>query len=317
MSSVLPIPSSPFTLPIPQTDDDRTVKFIASTELLRTWPDHTQLPESDGAIVENFQEHPQSILLSDSISPLMRERHPDRRYAIGQNSGIYWRLPEQPEPLYRGAVAPDWFYVPGVEPSPAGDFRRSYVLWRELVAPLIVLEFVSGDGSEERDRTPMSGKFWIYEQMVRPRYYGIFEADPGRVEMYQMKQKQFRAMKPNKRSRFTIAPLDIEIGIWHGLYMTMEMPWIRFWDDKGNLLLTGEERAEVERQRAKKEKRRAKQERERAEQERQRAEQEKQRAKQERERAEQEKQRAEREKQRADRLAERMRALGLDPENNK
>ncbi|MBD2134709.1 Uma2 family endonuclease, partial [Sphaerospermopsis sp. FACHB-1094] len=27
-------------------------------------PDHTQLPESDGTFVKNFQEHPQSILLT-------------------------------------------------------------------------------------------------------------------------------------------------------------------------------------------------------------------------------------------------------------
>jgi hypothetical protein len=30
-------------------------------------PDHNELPESDGTFVKNFQEHPQSILLTDSI----------------------------------------------------------------------------------------------------------------------------------------------------------------------------------------------------------------------------------------------------------
>lgn len=30
----------------------------------------------------------------------------------------------------------------------------------------------------------------------------------------------------------------------------MELPWLRWWDSQGNLLLTGEERAEQERQRA-------------------------------------------------------------------
>jgi len=29
-------------------------------------PDHTQLPESDGSFVKNFQEHPQSLILTDS-----------------------------------------------------------------------------------------------------------------------------------------------------------------------------------------------------------------------------------------------------------
>jgi hypothetical protein len=36
-------------------------------ELPTSLPDHTQLPDSDGAFVKNFQEHPQSILLTDSI----------------------------------------------------------------------------------------------------------------------------------------------------------------------------------------------------------------------------------------------------------
>ncbi len=41
-------------------------------EDLRHWPDRTQLPESDGTFVKNFQEHPQRILLTDSISPVLR-----------------------------------------------------------------------------------------------------------------------------------------------------------------------------------------------------------------------------------------------------
>ncbi|RCJ17069.1 hypothetical protein A6S26_31870 [Nostoc sp. ATCC 43529] len=32
------------------------------------------------------------------------------------------------------------------------------------------------------------------------------------------------------------------------MYQNAELPWLRWWDAKGNLLLTGEERAEVERQ---------------------------------------------------------------------
>ena len=42
---------------------------------------------------------------------------------------------------------------------------------------------------------------------------------------------------------------------------------MRWWDDRGNLLITGSERAEIESQRATKEYQRAEQERQRAEQE--------------------------------------------------
>lgn len=104
------------------------------------FPDHTQLPESNGTFVKNFQEHPQSIILTDSLGQVLEKRHPDGQYLIGQDCGIYWQQTEPPE---KGAKAPDWFYVPDVPPKLDGQFRRSYVLWRELVAPLIALELAS------------------------------------------------------------------------------------------------------------------------------------------------------------------------------
>lgn len=56
------------------------------TELPRSFPDHTQLPESDGSFVKNFQEHPQSIILTDSITPVLQRIHPDGKYTIGNQN---------------------------------------------------------------------------------------------------------------------------------------------------------------------------------------------------------------------------------------
>jgi Uma2 family endonuclease len=206
-----------------------------------TLPDHTQLPESDGTFVKNFQEHPQSILLTDSIQPILQQRHPDGQYCIGQDCGIYWRLTDPPE---RGAVAPDWFYVPNVPPTLSNQVRRSYVLWQEYIAPLIVLEFVSGDGSEERDRTPWTGKFWIYEQVIHPAFYGIYEVSQARVEVYHLVEGQYQVLAANERGHYPISPLGVELGIWQGRYQNAELPWLRWWDLQGNLLLIGQERAE-------------------------------------------------------------------------
>lgn len=218
-------------------------------------PDHTQLPESDGTFVKNFQEHPQSILLTDSIRPVLQQFYPDGRYCIGQDCGIYWRLTEPPE---KGAQAPDWFYVPNVPPLIDGEVRRSYVLWQEYVAPLIVLEFVSGDGSEERDSTsPFAnreengeekkkpGKFWVYEQAIRLPFYGIYEVKKASVEVYQLVQSHYELISANERGHYAIAPMGVELGIWQGRYEEMELPWLRWWDSEGNLLLTGEERSQL------------------------------------------------------------------------
>ncbi len=263
---------------------------IAQSSTALTLPDHTQLPESDGTFVKNFQEHPQSLVLTTSIYPVLEQLHPDGQYCIGQDCGIYWRLTDPPE---RGAEAPDWFYVPNVPPLLNGEWRRSYVLWKEIVAPLIAIEFVSGDGSEERDRTSpfagddaKAGKFWVYEQAIRIPFYVIYEVQKASVEVYELIGNRYQPVQPNQRGHYAIAPMGIELGIWQGQQYNQTLPWLRWWDQDGNLLLTAEEREAKE----------------------------KQRADQEQQRADQEQQRADQEQQRADRLAARLRELGIDPE---
>ena len=243
-------------------------------------PDHTQLPESDGTFVKNFQEHPQSMLLTSSIQPLLERRHPNGNYAIGQDCGIYWRQAEPPE---KGAEAPDWFYVPDVPPLLNGRIRRSYVMWKEYVPPLIALEFASDNGSEERDRTPLlrtdagevtkPGKFWVYETVIRIPYYAIYEIRTAKLEVYHLADMSYQQLKPNAHGRYEIGPLGVELGVWRGHYVLPdEQFWLRWWDRHGQLMPSGEERAE------------------------------------------QESLRAEQESLRADRLAQKLRELGIDPD---
>ncbi|MBP0016787.1 MAG: Uma2 family endonuclease [Cyanobacteria bacterium SBLK] len=249
-------------------------------------PDHTQLPCEDGTFVKNFQEHPQSILLTESIWEKLQDIHPDGQFCIGQDSGIYWRISDPPQ---RGAEAPDWFYVPDVPSTLEGQARRSYVMWQELVAPLIAIEFVSGSGAEERDREAYQGKFWVYEKAIRIPFYGIYEVKKASIEMYQLIAGKYQLMSPNERGHYVLEDMGVELGIWQGVYKNIDLPWLRWWDTQGNLLLTGEERADAEKQRA---------------------DTEKQRADTEKQRADTEKQRADAEKQRAERLAARLRELG-------
>jgi flagellar motility protein MotE (MotC chaperone) len=89
---------------------------------------------------------------------------------------------------------------------------------------------------------------------------------------------------------------EIELGLklWRGKFEEEHTKlWLRWCDVRGEVIPTGAEAKEIERQRA---------------------EQERQRAEQERQRAELSDQRAEQERQRASRLAEQLRSLGIDPE---
>jgi hypothetical protein len=153
------------------------------------------------------------------------------------------------EPPEKGAEAPDWFYVPNVSPLLDGEYRRSYVLWKEFVAPLIAIEFVSGNGAEERDATPPSetekaGKFWVYEQAIRIPFYVIFDTWRDHLEAYQLINGRYAKMEPNQRGHYSILPMAVEIG----LKLENDISWLRWWDDLGNLLLTGDERAIAEKQ---------------------------------------------------------------------
>lgn len=273
---------------------------VPRVKLPPPFPDHTQLPESDGTFVKNFQEHPQSIILTDSIGEILQQRHPDGEYAIGQDCGIYWRETDPPE---KGAEAPDWFYVPNVPPQLDGKIRRSYVVWREHIAPLIALEFASGNGDEERDKTPLSlstqgevtkpGKFWVYEQIIRIPYYGIYQINNGSLEVYTLISGFYQKLTPNERGHYYISPLGVELGLWQGSYQNQTQLWLRWWDEEGNLLLIGDERAVLERERA---------------------EQERQRAEEAESIVEQERQRTQAALARAARLAEQLRAAGIDPD---
>ena len=291
-----------------------------------TPPDHKQLPETDGTIVENYQEHPQGNLLTECLRPRLHEVRPDGQFSIGCDSGIYWRWAE---PVLDGCKAPDWFVVLGVPPMLDGEYRRSYVLWREAVKPLIVIEFVSGDGSPERDTTPYTGKFWVYEQAISASYYVIFEGKKASMEMFHLVDGRYHAVAANAQGRFCIEPLGVELGIWEGTYREMTLPWLRVWDTRtGEMLPLSDERADVaesllvdtremlseETERAEMERKRAETESKRAETESKRAETESQRAETESQRAETESKRAQTAEEHAQKLAEKLRALGIDPE---
>jgi Uma2 family endonuclease len=207
-------------------------------------PDHTQLPDKDGNFVKNYQEPPQGDLLTDSITPVLQKLHPDGNFCIGRDCGIYWRLPEPPEAPEKGAEAPDWCYVPNVPTTIDGQVRRSFVMWKETIEPVIALEFVSGNGEEERDKTPIKGKFWVYERAIQILFYGIYEVNQAQIEMYQLVNGRYQKMTPNERGHYPIEPLQVELGIWQGDYQNQHFPWLRWWDADGKLCLTSQEKSD-------------------------------------------------------------------------
>lgn len=206
-------------------------------------PGHKDLPESDGMAMPNMQQPPQTEMLNQCLIPVLDEVHPDGQYCVAGDCFIYFK---HTQPVLAGCKAPDWFYVPGVSPMLEGDIRRSYVLWKEGVRPLVVIEYVSGDGSEEHDATPNTGKFWVYEHAIGAPYYVIFDPQRSALEVFQLVEGRYQPMTPNASGRFLIAPMRVELGVWEGVFRELDGAWLRAWTpDTNDLLPLLDERVEA------------------------------------------------------------------------
>ncbi|MEN9224681.1 MAG: Uma2 family endonuclease [Thermostichus sp. DRC_bins_24] len=203
--------------------------------------------------------------------------------------------------------APDWVYVPAVQPIPEGEIRRNYTPKLEGDPPAIVMEFISETEGGEYSINPHHpyGKWYFYERILQVPVYVIFHSKTGELDVYRLEDGHYRPAAADENQRYWIPEIGLFLGVWWGQKAETKAYWLRWWDAEGNLLLWGSERIEQERQKAA-------QERLRAEQERLRAEQEHLRAEQERLRAEEAETALQQERAQRQRLADKLRELGLD-----
>jgi Uma2 family endonuclease len=177
--------------------------------------------------------------------------------------------------------APDWVYIPAAKPFPAGEARRSYTPRTEGDLPSIVMEFISANDGGEYSFNPhyLYGKWYFYEQILKVPTYVIFHPQLQVLEVYHLVDNKYQLASPDEDRRFWIESLGLFLGSWIGKKADYEGCWLRWWDKSGNLLLWGGKRLEHERQQV-----------------------------------EQERQRAEQAEEKSVRLAERLRAMGVDPD---
>ncbi len=70
-------------------------------------------------------------------------------------------------------------------------------------------------------------------------------------------------LEPNDRGHYPIDRIIVELGVWFGSYQNQTQRWLRWWDNEGNLLLTGSEQARLEGLHTEQERQRAEAERQR------------------------------------------------------
>jgi Uma2 family endonuclease len=172
------------------------------------------------------------------------------------------------------AIVPDGFLSLGVKRFIDEDLRLSYVLWEENKLPILVLEVVS-----QTHRGEYSTKKELYAKELGILYYVVY--NPSRrknppLEVYRLVNGEYELQPGNP---VWLPEINLGIGRDRGIYQGIAREWLYWYDEQGQRLLTPEERIiEAE------------------------------------ERASYEEQRRVEAEQRAQMLAEKLTALGIDPE---
>jgi Putative restriction endonuclease len=108
------------------------------------------------------------------------------------------------------------------------------------------MEFLSDTEGGEYSVKPTypPGKWLFYEQVLKVLNYAIFEPDTATLEVYRLDDGEYQLQQPDNNNRYAIAEMNLFLGTWQGEHENRTGYWLRWWDDQGNLLLWGLEKAE-------------------------------------------------------------------------
>ncbi|WP_414529625.1 Uma2 family endonuclease [Nodularia chucula] len=201
--------------------------------------------------VENIQQPALASALTDALGAT---QHIQTQMLIGSNFGLVATVKKKVV-----VKAPDWLYVPQVQPVAPGVIRRSYTPNLEGAAVAVVMEFLSDTENGELSirSTPPYGKLYFYEHILKIPTYVTYDPYEVILEVRYLQNGQYSLAPADANGRYWIPELELFLGIWQGERLCQTMNWLRWWDREGNLLLWSSEQAQQERQRAEQEHQRA------------------------------------------------------------
>jgi len=292
--------------------------YITTAEQLAEHMPNASHLLSDEPEMESSAHYLQLMLLVSCLDWLWQDR---QDYFIGANLTVYFSREQLKNRDFRG---PDLFVVKGVKQW----LRPSWVIWEEDGKyPDLIIELLS-ESTADSDR---GLKKELYQSRFRTPEYFWYSPTTYEFMGWRLVGHTYEEITPTTQGwRWSE-----ELGLYLGVDATGDKTWLRYFTADGQKVLTPSEvarqeviNAQREQKNAQRERLRAEQERSKAEQEKLKADQEKLKADQERSIAEQERSKAEQEKLKADqeraiaeqerlknqRLADRLRALGIDPD---
>ncbi|NET60583.1 MAG: Uma2 family endonuclease [Symploca sp. SIO2E6] len=265
-------------------------------------PDISHLVIEDDIPIDDFKTEQQQRLL---IEPLHSSSPLPKPFLAAAHVGLFYDIKEDP-------IVPDFMLSLGVKRAADYSLRenRTYLAWKFGKLPDVCIEIVSNQEGDElflSEQSQQQGKtrtkMDIYEDISIPYFvvFDPFQEIPGKegmdgalLRVWEITSQGYQELTSNQK--FTSGGESVwleEVGIglmlWYGAFEgNVKSLWLRWCDQEGQPIPTGAEGAKMLRQR-------------RAEMERQRADT--------RQQAE-----IEMERQRVERLAQKLREMGVDPD---
>ncbi len=151
---------------------------------------------------------------------------------------------------------PDWFGVVGVPKLYQGrDLRLSYVTWQERANPFVVVELLS-PGTEDEDLGKTQSepnkpptKWFVYERILRVPYYVVFSRYTNELQGFHLVGGHYESMNLTN-GRLPIPELSLSLGLWQGSFQEIERLWLRWFTLEGELIPVPTEEAIAAKQEA-------------------------------------------------------------------
>ena len=225
---------------------DTTAKEIPQVLPVELRPCVDNLVTEDDTPVDNIYSEKQQRLLTEPLYSSWKPTTESTSFVAFANVGLFYAIKQPP-------YVPDMLLSLDVE-LPADlhpKAHRSYFVWEYGKPPDAVIEVVSNkEGGEDTKKVAGYARIGV-------RYYVIY--DPERLLSEQvLRAFQLDAMRYREMDQpITLEGIGLELRLWQGRYEAHENTWLRWFDLNGDLVPTGAERAEQERQRAEQQQQRA------------------------------------------------------------
>lgn len=209
---------------------------MTMAEALEDQYDHIPVPNLDHLITEDdtpvdsrYSERQMKLL---SV-PLFESWPQGKPFEALTNVGLFSK------PDNESVMVPDFLLSLGVEPKPLSENResRSYFIWVYGKPPNLVVEIVSNKVGGELDR-----KLAVYERMG-VAFYAVHDPEHhlGNRELRLFRLEGGRYVEA--ANPYALPELGLGFAIWEGAYLDLKERWLRFTDETGRLIPTGEEKA--------------------------------------------------------------------------